>query len=67
MQRVTWTGLYWLRKIPTIEGDVRRCTMELGLDSSSTSNIQMTVIYERGNVPSGTIKYGEFRDWLNDS
>jgi hypothetical protein len=41
--------------------------MELELDSSGSGKIQVTGIYERGNVPSGTIKYGEFRDWLNDS
>jgi len=65
-----WLGLDYYTasgKIPAIKLDVRRCAVELGLDSSGSGKIQVTVIYERSNVPSGTIKYGEFRDWLNEA
>jgi len=54
-------------KIPTVEVDVRRYTTELGLDSAGLGKIQVAGICESGNVRSGTVKHGEFRDWLNHS
>jgi hypothetical protein len=37
-----------------------------GLDACGSGQGQVTGSYERGNVPLGSMKGGEYVDWLSD-